>query len=471
MKVKKIATLLLAVGIAFSFSGCSDAANMQRVNVGYAICSTSYNCNNTPVLFILPEGHGLLSIDLLGAKGGAFMGSMADAMPHVPTGLGAYDSLPWEEIAGIIGDVSGIFTEDVVRSQGGVIVTKLIPDPDESDGWYKFSRLISGFVPVKYACEFYGYDNNRITSIEIPVGTTSILMIPEIAAIKVTSVIDFDPNLEYSKGTIGGKIAYDMAYEVQDVSDIPAAPNAGVSSESETDVPPITSSEPASGTIEITSVSPSNAMLGVETVFSVTVKYASTNAQGCIIYAGANTNTANRYTLYDEYELPDTSGIYTFNFKCVPAKWDGYDFGIYVNISEYPHPDSWNPFAADVYPISLSSGGSTSGFNLVGMWKASDGSIITFNNDGTFTFEWNLGFAGGLEEEGTYSVDSTAGDSFPITMNGTSLISLMQMMYGTADSSYHFEILKKDNNNISLVQVYGSYTASSSPCKLPLSRQ
>jgi hypothetical protein len=109
------------------------------------------------------------------------------------------------------------------------------------------------------------------------------------------------------------------------------------------------------GTIEITSVSPTSAQSGIETTFSVTVEYASQNTTGCIIYVGANTETADRYSLYDEYILPDTSGTYTFNFTCIPKAWAGYNFGIYVNISEYPHPDSWNPFDSDVSSINLST--------------------------------------------------------------------------------------------------------------------
>jgi serine/threonine protein kinase len=107
------------------------------------------------------------------------------------------------------------------------------------------------------------------------------------------------------------------------------------------------------GTIEISAASPSSAQAGVETTFSVAVKYTSRNTTGCIIYAGANTEIADSFSLYTEYVLPDTSGTYTFNFTCTPKKWDDHFFGIYVNISEYPHPDSWNPLDSDVANIKL----------------------------------------------------------------------------------------------------------------------
>jgi subtilisin family serine protease len=141
------------------------------------------------------------------------------------------------------------------------------------------------------------------------------------------------------------------------------------------------------------------------------------------------------------------------------------DVGISPETTEPIAPSGTAPGAIEIPNASPDS--AVPGFDLTGIWQAVDGAEIVFNSDDTFTFDWGFG----LTESGTYSVDSTSGDSFPITMNGTSLITLMQLMYGAADSSYHFEILKKDVDHISLVQVYGDYTASSSPCKLPLTRQ
>jgi hypothetical protein len=108
----------------------------------------------------------------------------------------------------------------------------------------------------------------------------------------------------------------------------------------------------ASGTIEIVDVTPKTAVPGEETAFSVTVRYTSANIGGCVIYAGANTSESQRYALYDEYVLPDTSGTYTFSFICTPAAWTDNAFGIYVNMSEYPHPDSWTPLDMDVYDLA-----------------------------------------------------------------------------------------------------------------------
>ena len=108
----------------------------------------------------------------------------------------------------------------------------------------------------------------------------------------------------------------------------------------------------ATGLIQIVDVSPKNATAGQETTYSVTVRYASANADGCIIYAGANTGESTRYRLYDEYILPNTYGVYTFQFSCVAAEWSDAPFGIYVNISENPHPESWTPFDSAVYALT-----------------------------------------------------------------------------------------------------------------------
>jgi hypothetical protein len=115
-------------------------------------------------------------------------------------------------------------------------------------------------------------------------------------------------------------------------------------------------------------VSPSSARAGVEATFKVTVKYTSQNAAGCIIYVGANTETADQYSLYDEYVLPDTSGTYTFNFTCTPKAWDDHIFGVYVNISEYPHPDSWNPLDSAVYSIDLTIRTESIELNTTELW-------------------------------------------------------------------------------------------------------
>ena len=106
-------------------------------------------------------------------------------------------------------------------------------------------------------------------------------------------------------------------------------------------------------------------------------------------------------------------------------------------------------------------------FDLIGDWSTSDGMTLTFNDNGTYDLDWDFG----VSETGNYSLGEMDGSSFEITMDGSSILSMMQLVYGGSNSNYHFEILVKDDDNMSLVQVYGDYTAETSPCKLPFSRQ
>ena len=104
---------------------------------------------------------------------------------------------------------------------------------------------------------------------------------------------------------------------------------------------------------------------------------------------------------------------------------------------------------------------------LVGEWSTSDGSAtMTFRNDGTCVSDFGF-----MPEEGTWSAQDTGGDAFSIEIEGSSILYLMQLAYGGADEGYHFEVLKCNDDNFCLVQVYGDYTAWSSPCKLGFTRK
>jgi tetratricopeptide (TPR) repeat protein len=113
----------------------------------------------------------------------------------------------------------------------------------------------------------------------------------------------------------------------------------------------VTGESEATAMISIAKVSPSKVTVGKETTFTVTVNYTSTNANACIIYAGANIDESDSYSLLDEFVLPDTSGEYTFTFTCTPVEWADNPFGLYVNISDYPHSDEWTPLASDRYNL------------------------------------------------------------------------------------------------------------------------
>lgn len=117
--------------------------------------------------------------------------------------------------------------------------------------------------------------------------------------------------------------------------------------------------------------------------------------------------------------------------------------------------------------IGCSFGAVSSGAEfLIGDWSTSDGVYLCFYDNETFSLEWGY-FP---EEEGRWSAGNVSGNSFNIFMDGSSILSLMSLMYGTTMSDYHFEILKCNNDNFYLVQVYNNYTAEDSPCKLAFTR-
>ncbi|MBQ9041675.1 MAG: lipase family protein [Eggerthellaceae bacterium] len=103
---------------------------------------------------------------------------------------------------------------------------------------------------------------------------------------------------------------------------------------------------------------------------------------------------------------------------------------------------------------------------LVGDWATSSGdATFSFYENGTCVSDFGL-----WPEEGTWKTEDTGSAAFPIEIDGSSVLWLMQLAYGGVDEGYHFEVLKCNDDNFYLVQVYGDYTAWSSNCKLPLTR-
>ena len=103
---------------------------------------------------------------------------------------------------------------------------------------------------------------------------------------------------------------------------------------------------------------------------------------------------------------------------------------------------------------------------LIGDWSTSDGVTLSFYDDGYFELAWSFLPA----EEGRWQAEAVSDDTFLIEMDGSSILYLMSLIYGTGDPDYHFEVLKCNGDNFYLVQVYGDYTAKTSPCKLGFTR-
>lgn len=118
-----------------------------------------------------------------------------------------------------------------------------------------------------------------------------------------------------------------------------------------------TSSAATSGTVVITSVSPSTGLQeGSSTSFTVEVDYTATGGNAEL---NIGFNTGSNVTSYimnqDAAEVvSEGSGSHTFTVTATPKDWGSEgDFKVRVNISEYPHPDSWSPFDGDNETLTL----------------------------------------------------------------------------------------------------------------------
>ena len=104
---------------------------------------------------------------------------------------------------------------------------------------------------------------------------------------------------------------------------------------------------------------------------------------------------------------------------------------------------------------------------LTGDWATSDGVYLSLYGNYKYTLEW--GFL--PEESGSWRISQNDSESCMIDFTGSQLLDLMAQIYSLQDANYHFEILKCNNDNFYLVQVYGDYTARTSPCKLGFTRE
>lgn len=106
--------------------------------------------------------------------------------------------------------------------------------------------------------------------------------------------------------------------------------------------------------VSITSVSPASAVENVSSLFTVEVSYTLASCQNGSLMIGFNTDHVSGYTVDDEYSVTRGSGTHTFNVTATPVDWaDEGDFGVFVNLSEDPHPSTWSPLDSDFSAISV----------------------------------------------------------------------------------------------------------------------
>jgi hypothetical protein len=112
----------------------------------------------------------------------------------------------------------------------------------------------------------------------------------------------------------------------------------------------------AKDSIRIISVTPNkNLINGVRYTFTVKVEYVLATLDQGVIYIGFNNTEPKRYQLTrDKLIVNKGSGVHTFVVTVIPKDWySTADFGVYVNISPYPHEASWYPLDKHVVPLQF----------------------------------------------------------------------------------------------------------------------
>ena len=143
---------------------------------------------------------------------------------------------------------------------------------------------------------------------------------------------------------------------------------------------------------------------GRPTQFVVMVAYRCPEDEECIVMIGANTAEPSRYRMMDEDYVVTGSGAYQFNVNATPVQWgEEQYFGVYVNLSEADHAESWTPLGSDVLYIdengnivgskrnnSTNSNNSANSTNSTATQEESPGStrFISLLNQGAKDADW-----------------------------------------------------------------------------------
>ena len=88
-------------------------------------------------------------------------------------------------------------------------------------------------------------------------------------------------------------------------------------------------------------------LAGEETNFLVSVAYRCPDDEECVLMIGANTQEPDSFAMLDEDFAVTGNGGYQFDVSITPAQWDNSNFGLYVNLSEADHPETWTPIGSD----------------------------------------------------------------------------------------------------------------------------
>ena len=110
--------------------------------------------------------------------------------------------------------------------------------------------------------------------------------------------------------------------------------------------------------IHIISVTPDSGLIdGVDTNFTVVVEYNLISRDTGLLMIGFN--NGDEIGIYHmisnaSHIVNKDSGKHTFNVNTLTKNWGTQgNFTVYVNISEYPHPNPWTPLDTDTYALAF----------------------------------------------------------------------------------------------------------------------
>lgn len=116
--------------------------------------------------------------------------------------------------------------------------------------------------------------------------------------------------------------------------------------------------EAATDSIKIVSVTPSSVVAGQSTIFTVEVAYSLITKDSGLLGLGFNTDKVDSYVMASsqEFLVSKGSGTHVFTAAAVPKNWGSAGvFQAYANISENPHPATgWKPLANATKDIPVS---------------------------------------------------------------------------------------------------------------------
>lgn len=120
-------------------------------------------------------------------------------------------------------------------------------------------------------------------------------------------------------------------------------------------------------------------LAGDETDFLVSVAYKCPEGEDCILMIGANTREPYSFAMMDKDHQVTGSGGYQFRVSVAPVQWEESYFGIYVNLSEADHAETWTPFASD--KLYIDREGNVSGYNDTNLYAPDQSGVLVANVD------------------------------------------------------------------------------------------